>query len=99
MLSCSIIPKATEKRTKETENVETENKNVGLLGMCFHCTVTVKTAYICSMCSKIFHFTCIPKNHLVHAPEESEDEGLFVCHICFKIVSDSEGELFDSLVS
>ena len=56
------------------------------------------SCYTCSVCDKIFHSKCIPKNHKVYMPEDLEDDDLFVYHSCFKIQSASDDEAFPSIV-
>lgn len=62
-------------------------------GLCYVCVRNIKAAnkaLVCSMCNKLFHERCVPKNHIQHIPDDSDDDS-FVCHLCYKLdESDSE---------
>ena len=70
-------------------------------GMCFKCARTVglkQKGFECSTCNKLYHERCIPKEHQIHIPDDSDDD-LFVCHGCFPVEDDSDDGIDESVFS
>ncbi|XP_021937894.1 uncharacterized protein LOC110838712 [Zootermopsis nevadensis] len=40
---------------------------------------------------KLYHQTCIQKEHQIHIPNDSDDD-LFMCHDCFAVEDDTDDE-------
>lgn len=63
-------------------------------GNCFVCRKRIIKSsryFICNICKKFVHHLCIPNRHKEHVPD-SEDNDLFMCHVCFKEESDEEAD-------
>lgn len=73
--------KAALKLKKTKKEVEKE--------VCQKCKKIVKKMFLrCGNCRDVFHFTCVPKKHKIHVPEEEEDD--FLCHNCYLTDEDQE---------
>lgn len=65
-------------------------------GMCYVCVRNIKTengSLQCSLCNKLFHEKCVPKNQQQHIPDNTDCDD-FLCHLCYNVDESDSEDLF-----